>query len=129
MILTGYDLAQCGLAPVPVNKYTQADESIKIERLCKETGLTYASVKNYLRTMTDDEIRQKGKNKKKKVGGSILFKGESYTYQEFADLTGISKSRVGPLIRHGLTPERVVSEHHKYSINRGKVEGLRKEYR
>jgi len=130
MILTEYDKAQCGLAEVPVNRFSSGEHQMKIEKLSKETGLSYSTIKNYLKKMTEEEVLKKGRNKSNRQSyGSVVYKGEVHTYRSLSELTGISKTRLGNLLRSGMSPEQAVRDAHKYKMNGSKIVGLKKEYR
>lgn len=98
----------------------------EVVALAQETGLNPSSVKQYLYSMSPEQIKARPKLKPR--AGSIFHDGEHYTINQFAKIVGTGKDRVRALIRHGLEPSEIIATHRIYACSGDRVVGIKRKY-
>ena len=121
MIITENDRKIAGMLMEPCRTF-----SPEVVALAQETGLRPSSVKQYLYSMSPEQIKARPKLKPR--AGSIFHNGERYTIIQFARLAGTGKDRVRALIKYGLEPSEIITTHKMYACSGSTVVGIKSKY-
>ena len=122
MIITENDRKIAGMLMEPCRTF-----SPEVVALAQETGLRPSSVKQYLYSMSPDQIKSRPL-KVRGNKGSIWHDSECYTINQFSRIVGTGKDLVRALIKYGLDPSEIIATHKIYACSGSTVVGIKSKY-